>query len=161
MLTLAAAFVGCTKDEWPDQPDWSRIPDPSIPVDDGFMKPAACSNTVVAHRGGAAECGAPDNSMAALEYAMSLGCYGMECDIYWTKDNDIIVAHANGDCKVNNLQPWTATVAELRAAGRLSNGEELPTLEEFIRRVMVEGNCTRLVLDVKRVDKPYAQPEYV
>ena len=41
MLTLAAAFVGCTKDEWPDQPDWSRIPDPSIPVDDGFMKPAA------------------------------------------------------------------------------------------------------------------------
>ncbi|MFR0894501.1 MAG: hypothetical protein ACLSGF_06510 [Alistipes onderdonkii] len=26
---------------------------------------------------------------------------------------------------------------------------------------MVEGNCTRLVLDVKRVDKPYAQPEYV
>lgn len=34
--------------------------------------------------------------MAALEYAMSLGCYGMECDIYWTKDNDIIVAHANG-----------------------------------------------------------------
>ena len=51
--------------------------------------------------------------MAALEYAMSLGCYGMECDIYWTKDDDIIVAHADGDCKVNNLQPWTATVAEL------------------------------------------------
>ena len=161
LLTLAVAFAGCTKDEWPDQPDWSRIPDPSIPVDDGFMKPAACSNTIVAHRGGASECGAPDNSMAALEYAMSLGCYGMECDIYWTKDDDIIVAHADGDCKVNNLQPWTATVAELRAAGRLSNGEELPTLEEFIRRVMVEGNCTRLVLDVKRVDKPYAQPEYV
>lgn len=161
MLALAAAFAGCTEDEWPDQPDWSRLPDPSIPVDDGFMKPAECTNTVVAHRGGAAECGAPDNSMAALEYAMSLGCYGMECDIYWTKDNDIVVAHADGDCKVNNLQPWTATVAELRAAGRLANGEQLPTLGEFIRKVMVEGNPTRLVLDVKRVDKPYAQPEYV
>lgn len=161
LLTLAAAFAGCSKDEWPAQPDWSKIPDPSIPVDDGFMKPAECTNTVVAHRGGSSECGAPDNSMAALEYAMSLGCYGMECDIYWTKDDDIIIAHANGDCKVNNLQPWTATVAELRAAGRLTNGEELPTLREFISRVMVEGNCTRLVLDVKRVDKPYAQPEYV
>lgn len=61
---------------------------------------------------------APDNSMAALEYAMSLGCYGMECDIYWTKDNDIIVAHANGDCKVNNLQPvdgYRGRVARCRA----------------------------------------------
>ena len=158
---LAAAFAGCANDEWPAEPDWDRIPDPSVPVDDGLMKPAECDNTVVAHRGGASECGAPDNSIASLKYAMECGCYGSECDIYWTKDDNIVVAHADGDCKVNNIQPWTATLAELRAAGRLANGEQLPSLEDFIRTVMVDGNCTRLVLDIKRIDKPFAQTEYV
>ena len=158
---MLAALAGCTSDEWPAEPDWDRIPDPSVPVDDGLMKPAECDNTVVAHRGGSSECGAPDNSIASLRYAMECGCYGSECDIYWTKDDRIVVAHADGDCKVNNIQPWTATLAELRAAGRLSNGEELPALEDLIRTVMVDGNCTRLMLDIKKIDKPVAQTEYV
>lgn len=159
--TLVVALASCTKDEWPAEPDWSRIPNPSIPVEDGLKKPAACTNTIVAHRGGSAECGLPDNSIASLKYAMECGCYGSECDIYWTKDDNIVVAHANSDCKVNNIQPWTATLAELRAAGRLSNGEELPSLEEFISTVMADGSCTRLVLDIKKIDKPFAQTEYV
>lgn len=115
-------------------------------------EPAACTNKIVAHRGGSAECGAPDNSRAALRYAMNLKCYAMECDIYWTKDDNVIIAHASNTYYVNNLKPWEHTVEELRRAGRLSNGEELPTLEEFLDMVQVEGNCTKLCLDIKNLD---------
>ena len=92
-LTAIAATVllfACTDDEeWPAQPDWSQIPNPDEVVDDGLLKPAACGNNVVAHRGGASECKAPDNSLASLRYAIEQGCYGSECDIYWTKDDNV------------------------------------------------------------------------
>ncbi len=115
-------------------------------------EPAACSNKVVAHRGGSAECGVPDNSRAALKYTMSLGCYAMECDIYWTKDNDIVIAHASNTYYINNLKPWEHTLEQLRRAGKLSNGEELPSLTDFLDIVQVEGNCTKLCLDIKNLD---------
>lgn len=112
-------------------------------------EPAKCDNKIVAHRGGSAECGMPDNSIASLKYAMALKLYASECDIYWTKDNDIIIAHADGDYKINGLLPYEHTVEELRATKNLSNGEKLPTLRDFIKTVMVEGSCTKLCLDIK------------
>lgn len=113
------------------------------------VDPAPCSNKIVAHRGGSSECGSPDNSIAALKYAMSLKLYGSECDIYWTKDNDVIVAHADDKYKVNGLLPWESTVTEIRLAGRLKNGEQIPTLSDFLSTVMVKDNCTKLILDIK------------
>lgn len=161
MMLVLALVCGCAKDNWPAEPDWDSIPDPSVPVDDGLMRPAACGNKITAHMGGSAECGFPANSLASLRYAMELGAYGVECDVYWTKDNNIIVAHANGNCEVNGLEPHKATVAEIRAAGKLSNGEQIPVLEDFIREVMTEGNCTRLVVDIKKINMPTSQPQYV
>lgn len=159
MLVLAAAlWTGCGKEKWPAQPDWDRIPDPSIPVDDGLMHPASCTNKIVAHMGGAVEAGVPANSIASLKYAKELGCYGAECDVYWTKDDNIVVAHANGNFEINGLEPFRNTLEELRAAGKLPNGERLPSLEDMIREVMAEGSCTRLVVDIKRVD---VQPQCV
>ena len=100
-LTAAALLLfACTDDEWPAQPDWSQIPNPDEEVDDGLLKPAACTNNIVAHRGGATECKAPDNSLASLRYAIGQGCYGSECDIYWTKDDNVVVAHADGKCQI-------------------------------------------------------------
>ena len=34
----------------------------------------------------------------------------------------------------------------------LKNGETIPTLEDFLEIVQVEGNCTKLVLDIKNLD---------
>ena len=96
---------------------------------DEIPVPEKVNNKVVAHRGGSAEAGTakyPDNSIASLSYAISLGCYASECDIYWTADNNVVVAHAANGCYVNNLKPWEHTLDELRAAGKLSNGELLP-----------------------------------
>lgn len=123
--------------------------DPDQPT---VTEPAPCSNKVVAHRGGSSEIGAPDNSIASLKYAMSLKLYASECDIYWTKDNDIIIAHADGNYMVNGVHPWEATVTEIRKKGTLKNGEQIPTLDDFLKTVMVEGNCTKLCLDIKITD---------
>ena len=125
--------------------------DPPAPTDRP-TEPAKCSNKVVAHRGGSSECGAPDNSRASLKYAMSLGCYAMECDIYWTKDNDVVIAHATDTYYINGLRPWENTLEQLRRAGKLKNGEELPSLSDFLDIVQVDGNCTKLCLDIKNLD---------
>lgn len=95
-------------------------------------EPAPCTNKIVAHRGGSTECGMPDNSKASLRYAMSLKLYGSECDIYWTKDNNVVIAHASDAYYINGLRPYEHTLTELRKRGKLKNGEELPTLEEFL-----------------------------
>ena len=61
-----------------------------------------------------------------------------------------MVAHASAGCYINNLKPWEHTLAELRAAGTLDNGEQLPSLADFID-VVLEAGTTRLWLDVKNI----------
>jgi len=142
LVICSFALAGCNKDQWPAEPDWDRInPDP-IPLETG--------NRVVAHRGGSAEAGLPDNSIAALNYAIGLGCYGSECDVYRTSDDRIIVAHANGQAQVNGLVTYEHTLSEIRAAGHLTNGEEIPTLEDYLAVAM--DNNIKLVIDIKRID---------
>ena len=120
-------------------------------------RPLQADNNIIAHRGGSAEAGkssTPDNSIASLKYAMRLGCYASETDIYWTKDNQIVVAHADGNCKINGLYPWESTLAQIQAAGKLSNGETIPSLQDYIRAAMVKGSKTKICLDIKAITKP-------
>ena len=150
LLTLVAAGLaaGCSDDEDPLK-DWTGPSKPGTEI----KTRAEVGNRVVAHRGGSTEAGTrqfPDNSVAALNYAIGLGCYASECDIYLTKDDDVVVAHASAGCYINNLKPWEHTLAELRAAGTLANGEQLPSLADFID-VVLEAGTTRLWLDVKNI----------
>ena len=110
---------------------------------------------VVAHRGGSAECKLPDCSVASLKYAISQNCYASESDIVLTGDKDILICHPDGNGRVNGLDPGTHTLAEIRAAGNLSNGELIPTLTDFLKIVMdkeLNPNGMKLWLDVKRFD---------
>lgn len=152
---LVSGVSACTKDNalpsakkvtpgGTDDPGDDPGDDPDEPI-----TIAPCTNKVVAHRGGSKEYNCPDNSRQSLRYAMYLKCYASECDIYWTKDNNIIIGHADSNVKINNLYPYEHTVEELRKAGKLKNGEELPTLDDFLDIVMVKGNCTKLWLDIK------------
>lgn len=109
---------------------------------------------VVAHRGGSAECKLPDCSVASLKYAISQNCYASEADIVLTGDKDILICHPDGNGRVNGLDPGTHTLAEIRAAGNLSNGEPIPTLTDFLKIVMdkkLNPNGMKLWLDVKRL----------
>lgn len=108
---------------------------------------------VVAHRGGSAECKLPDSSVASLKYAISQNCYASETDIVLTGDKDILICHPDGNGLVNGLDPATHTVDQIRKAGKLSNGEPIPTLTDFLKIVMdkkLNPNGMKLWLDVKR-----------
>lgn len=111
---------------------------------------------VVAHRGCVREFGNPDNSMAALQKAIDLKLYASECDIYITKDDKVVVCH---DADFHDLIIMNATYDELRAAGTLSNGEELPLLEDYIDKVL-KGGVTRLWVDIKTVSDKYGGYEW-
>ena len=159
LAAVAVLFIGCDTED--DNLPWG----PGLGTGGGntgedtnnewVAKPIQpANNIVVAHRGVCKEISAPDNSLASLRGAIALGLYGSECDIYWTKDDNVIIAHADSNCKINNLYPWENTVAELRRGGVLSNGEILPTLEEYIKVAALEGKCTKLILDIKNITAP-------
>ncbi len=116
--------AGCGK---PDTPPNVVNPDP--PVDETKIW------NIGTHRGGYLESGLPGSSIAGLEYSIMLRCKYSECDIVLTKDNDILLAHPSeqgNSYVVNGLIPSENTVADIRKAGKLGNGEEIPTLRDFI-----------------------------
>lgn len=146
IILFAAGLVmlsGCLEIETPE--NWTEKPETE--------KTAVYK--VVAHRGGSAECKLPDCSVASLKYAISQNCYASESDIVLTGDKDILICHPDGNGRVNGLDLGTHTLAEIRAAGNLSNGELIPTLTDFLKIVMdkeLNPNGMKLWLDVKRFD---------
>ena len=146
IIIFAAGLVmlsGCLEIETPE--NWTEKPETE--------KTAVYK--VVAHRGGSAECKLPDCSVASLKYAISQNCYASEADIVLTGDKDILICHPDGNGLVNGLDPGKHTLAEIRAAGNLSNGEPIPTLTDFLKIVMdkeLNPNGMKLWLDVKRFD---------
>ena len=128
LICAAAVTAACTE----EPRDFDMTPAaPPAPEEQYAVPTNPLGSIVVAHRGGATESGHPDNSLAGLKYALDLKVYAVECDIYATADNRVIVAHATQGCLVNGLKPWEHTYDELCAAGTLSNGERLPLLEGY------------------------------
>lgn len=87
---------------------------------------------VVSHRGGYKESGAPECSIQGLNYSKTIGCYAAECDIVPTADGKALVCHPDDNGKVNGFLPYEKTLAEIRAAGKLKNNEDIPVIEDFL-----------------------------
>lgn len=102
-------------------------------------------NPVVAHRGAWKAMGYPENSIAALNHAIKLNCTGSEFDVWMTADDSLIVNH---DPKHVELAVEESPYAELNKF-KLSNGENLPTLREYLKAGMQNNTSTRLVLEIK------------
>jgi glycerophosphoryl diester phosphodiesterase len=94
---------------------------------------------VGAHRG-AHDAGAPENSLAAFERAVALGCDFVELDVRRTADGRLAVCH---DTVVEGRRLDALTLAE---AGRIAAGQglEIPALEEAL--AVLAG---RLVVDIE------------
>ena len=147
---VATLLTGCNKAE---TLDWKDFPGKEKEEKkDDAPKPMKADNIVVAHRGGSAESGCPDNSVAGLRYCIQNGIYGCECDAYITSDNNVIIAHATADYKVNGLTPWDHTLAEIRKAGVLSNGEQIPTLQDILDVAVDEKSQTKIFIELKKLD---------
>ena len=108
---------------------------------------AACgtiqAQEVIAHRGFWTTDGSAQNSLAALVKADSIHCYGSEFDVWLTTDNQLVVNH-DATFKGVTMQDATAKVC---TAVQLDNGEQLPTLQQYLDKA--KSLKTRLILELK------------
>lgn len=101
-------------------------------------------NEVIAHRGAWKAKGLPENSIASLNEAVRLGCYGSEFDVHMTADGILVINH---DADFLGLHIEKSTYKELLAK-QLSNGEYIPTLESYLKAGMKQ-KTTKLILEIK------------
>ncbi len=106
---------------------------------------ATADNVVIAHRGGWKKNNLPENSIASLRYAISLKCAGSEFDVRMTADDSLVINH---DPDYHKLPIEKINYADL-AVFKLSNGEKLPTLREYILAGMKDNNATKLICEIK------------
>ena len=109
------------------------------------VNPVFADNVVIAHRGAWKKNSLPENSIASLRRAIELKCTGSEFDVRMTADDSLIVNH---DPHYNKLLIEKTTYAELEKF-KLSNGEKLPTLREYILAGIKNNTTTRLVCEIK------------
>ena len=104
---------------------------------------ATAQTKVIAHRGYWKTDGSSQNSIRALVKADSIACYGSEFDVWLTADDVLVVNH---DAVVNGLEIETSQSKDARAIV-LSNGENLPTLKQYLQ---AGKDCnTRLIFELK------------
>lgn len=99
---------------------------------------------VIAHQGAWKADSLPSNSIASLQRAIALTCYGSEFDVHLTKDDVLVVNH---DRDFYGLDIATSTYQELLAI-RHPNGEAIPTAEAYLREGMKQTD-TKLVFELK------------
>ncbi|HEX2846466.1 MAG TPA: glycerophosphodiester phosphodiesterase family protein [Chitinophagaceae bacterium] len=108
-------------------------------------QPTFADNPVVAHRGAWKAKQLPENSIASLREAIALRCTGSEFDIHRTADDSLVINHDPHFFKLPIEQTDYATLIK----NRLSNGEKLPTLREYLLAGLQNNTSTRLILEIK------------
>ena len=103
----------------------------------------AAQTRVVAHRGFWDAPGASQNSIRSLIKADSIGCWGSEFDVWMSLDGTLFVNH---DATINGVEIQSSRAREVKVQ-RLSNGEYIPTLKQYLQA----GSKlkTQLVLELK------------
>ncbi len=93
---------------------------------------------VIAHRGACTE--ALENSWAAFRTAVDLGADRIELDVHLTADNQIAILHDEDLKRTAGLDKALRqmTRAEIKKTVRLSNGEELPFLDEVCEELLAK-----------------------
>ena len=110
----------------------------------GFQANAQVTPKVIAHRGYWDAPGSAQNSIRALVKADSIGCYGSEFDVWLTSDGVAVVNHDSTFKGVKIEDSPYSAVKNLK----LSNGEKLPTLDEYLTAAEKLPNL-RLVCELK------------
>jgi len=107
------------------------------------------NNPVIAHRGAWKKKSLPENSIAALQEAIRLHCYGAEFDVHQTKDGVLVVNH---DDDFKGMVIANTTYNELKKFP-LANGETIPTLKSYLKKGKKQEQ-TKLILEIKPVKNP-------
>lgn len=104
----------------------------------------AQNTQIVAHRGAWKNTKVPQNSIASLEAAIKGKYWGSEFDVCLTKDNILIVNHNNDYQGTDVATTDFATLSQTK----LSNGEKLPTAEEYMKAGLKDKKIT-MVYEIK------------
>lgn len=107
---------------------------------------------VIAHRG--ASRAAPENTLSAMKKAIEYGADYAECDVFQTKDGEIVLFHDEEMERTTGQEGmiWDYTLAELKELevgswfSKEFKGEPIPTLREVIQ--LVKGKI-KLNIEVK------------
>ncbi|MBP6611224.1 MAG: glycerophosphodiester phosphodiesterase [Paludibacter sp.] len=99
---------------------------------------------IIAHRGYWKTEGSVHNSLSSLKNAQNCGLYGSELDVHLASDGVLVVYH---DDKLDNMEiAKTPSAAILKS--KLSNGEEVPTLEAYLKQGLRDKD-TKLIIELK------------
>ncbi|QNF35653.1 glycerophosphodiester phosphodiesterase [Adhaeribacter swui] len=129
---------------WADVVVSAKTTNGNVSANFRVVKDAFIRNKVVAHRGAWKNTGAAENSVAALNQAVALGCEGSEFDVRMSADSVLFINH---DPDIQGLSVAKSTSDQLKSV-KLSSGENLPTLEDYLVAGMKQ-NKTKLVLEIK------------
>lgn len=110
-----------------------------------FSSCGAKKNGIVAHRGAWKKNNLPENSIASLRHAIDLKVVGSEFDVWMTADDSLVINH---DPHYNKLLIEETKYADL-IIFKLSNGEKLPTLSEYVLEGKKNNKRTTLVCEIK------------
>jgi glycerophosphoryl diester phosphodiesterase len=100
---------------------------------------------IIAHRGAWKEFNLPENSIAALQKAIEIKAFGSEFDVRRTLDGKLVVNHDPthfGD--TIELKTYAALNAK-----KLSNGEDLPLLQDYFKKGKASNHHTLLICEIK------------
>lgn len=107
---------------------------------------AASQPEVIAHRGYWDTEGSAQNSIRSITKADSINCYASEFDVWMTADSVLVVNH---DPEINGVH-IESSPSSLVLAQKLSNGENIPTLESYLQTA--SRLQTRIVCELKTHD---------
>ncbi|MHA6697399.1 glycerophosphodiester phosphodiesterase family protein [Chryseobacterium sp. A321] len=99
---------------------------------------------IVAHRGHWKASETSQNSISSLKAAQSLNVYGSEFDVQRTLDGVLVINH---DADIQGHEISKTLYKDLKNL-RLSNGEKLPTLRQYLK-VGKKDPKVRLVIEIK------------
>lgn len=121
-----------------------------------FASTSFAETKVISHRGFWKTENSAQNSLAALQKAADIGAYGSEFDVLMTKDNVMIINH---DGRIKDMVIEETFYEELSSI-TLSNGERLPTLEEYL--LLGKNNKKiKLILEIKSLSTPEKETQAV
>lgn len=106
----------------------------------------AAQPKVISHRGYWTAPNSAQNSLASFTKADSVGVFGSEIDVWLTADDKLIVNH-DRVYKGTDINMEKSTLKEISSIV-LPNGENIPTLDAYLRLVAGKPN-TRLILEMK------------
>lgn len=104
---------------------------------------------IIAHRGHWKPEGSAQNSISALENAASINVYGSEVDIWMSRDGVPMCNHDDSIYYEGKKISVQDTDAETLRKVKLKNGENMPTLQEYLQ-AFAKTKDIKLIIELKK-----------